>query len=663
MADEKDPKSVDRRGFLKSASAVSAASAAGAIAASGPVAAQSPDPAPQSPLDKAPLASPSESQLAREFDPLEDYPEEIIDRYFVDQPGSDYMVDVMQAMEIDYLAINAASSYRGLHESVLNYANNEQPKILTCLHEEQAVALSHGYFKVAGKPLAMACHGTVGIQHAAMAVYNAWADKVPLIIIAGDHKDAASRRSPVEWLHSAQDSARPIRDFVKWDDTPVSLTHFAESFARAYRIAMTPPMGPVALVLDAELQEASAAGQDLPPLPTLPVIHPPQGDSGAVEAAADLLVNAGSPVLLADRAIRTEAGLAKLIELAELLQAPVMDRGGRMNFPNTHYLNHSSRGGAAVSGADLIFGLELGDVWGSVNRILDLPHREAQARVGDDVKVITLGINSSFTKSNYQDFGRYYEPDVPISGDVETTLPALIEAVRQAMSRSRRSVIARREDGHRKAHNDARQRDLNAARYGWEASPVSTARICMEVWDKIKDEDWGLVSGVGFWGNWPRRLWAMDKTHHYIGTSGAGGLGYGIPAAVGAALAHQEQGRIAVNLQSDGDMLYAPGALWTAAHLNVPLLTVMHNNRAYHQEIMHVQRVAARRQRGVEGSARIGNVFDDPPVDFAAMAKSFGMWASGPIDNPNDVGPALAKAMDVIGQGEPALLDIVAQAR
>ena len=658
MAQPKEPKTnkgVDRRRFITHATV--AGMSAGAITTPLPTQAQAKDKAP------VPLSSPSDPQLAQDLDPLEDYPEELLDLYFVDDPASDYMVDAMQSLNLDYLAINAASSFRGLHESVLNYANNEKPKILTCLHEEQAVALAHGYFKVSGKPMAMACHGTVGIQHAAMAVYNAWADRVPLIVIGGDHLDAATRRTPVEWLHSAQDSARPIRDYIKWDDTPVSLSHFAESLARAYRIAMTPPMGPVALILDAELQEASIKGEERPPLPQVPMISPPQGDAGAVAAAAELLVNADSPVILGDRAIHSEEGMALLVELAETLQAPFVNKFGRLNFPNTHYLHHSMRGGATVGGADVILGLELGDVWGSINRILDLPHRESQPRVGGDVKVITLGMGGTFTRSNYQDFGRYFEPDLPITGEVEATLPALIEAVRDAMPRARRSAIARREDGHRQAYQETRQRDLDAARYGWTASPVSTARICMEVWDKVKKHDWGLVSGVGFWGSWPLRLWNMDKHYHYIGTSGAGGLGYGIPAAVGAALAHQEEGRIAVNLQSDGDLLYAPGALWTAAHHQVPLLTVMHNNRAYHQEVMHVQRVAARRQRGVEGTAKIGNVFEDPTVDFAAMAKSFGVWASGPIDNPNDVGPALAKAMDVVMQGEPALIDVIAQPR
>ena len=244
MSKDKNRDPVDRRKFLKGASAVGAA---GAFVSPATAVEEG-----QTKDDAIP-APPSEEQLAREFDPLEDYPEELRDRYFVDQPASDYMVDVMGALDIDYLAINAASSFRGLHESVLNYGNNEKPKILTCVHEEQAVALAHGYYKVSGKPMAMACHGTVGIQHAAMAVYNAWADSVPLILIGGDHKDAATRRTPVEWLHSAQDSARPIRDYIKWDDTPVSLPHFAESFARAYRIAMTPPMGPVAVILDADL--------------------------------------------------------------------------------------------------------------------------------------------------------------------------------------------------------------------------------------------------------------------------------------------------------------------------------------------------------------------------------------------------------------------------
>jgi acetolactate synthase-1/2/3 large subunit len=183
----------------------------------------------------------------------------------------------------------------------------------------------------------------------------------------------------------------------------------------------------------------------------------------------------------------------------------------------------------------------------------------------------------------------------------------------------------------------------------------------MEVWDVIRDRDWGLVSSPFF--TWPQDLWQIDKHYQYIGAAGGAGVGYGAPAAVGAALAHREAGRIAVNFQSDGDLMYVPGVLWTAAHHRIPLLSVMHNNRAYHQEVMHLQRMASRRRRGVDGSAKIGTTLEDPFIDFASLAKSMGVWSAGPIEDPNMLGPVLREALAMVEQGVPAFVDVVAQPR
>src|SRR5712675_1536928 len=254
-------------------------------------------------------------------------------------PGSDFMVDVIKALDIKYLPANCASSFRAIHESLINYGGNRMPEYLTCMHEESAVGMAHGYFKVAGRPLMTLCHGTVGLQHAAMAVYNAWCDRVPVIIVGGNELDAAHRPPGVPTIHSAQDINALVRDFTKWDDTPVSLQHFAQSFVRAYKIAMTPPYGPVAISLDAGLQQEPIHenGEKLY-IPRYVASAPPQGDTGAVKEAARLLANAERPVIVVDRAARTENGIRLLVQLAELLQAPVVDQGGRMNFPNTHYL-------------------------------------------------------------------------------------------------------------------------------------------------------------------------------------------------------------------------------------------------------------------------------------------------------------------------------------
>src|SRR5215213_4844015 len=283
------------------------------------------------------------------------------------RPGSDFMVDVIKKLDIKYLPSNPASSFRALHESLINYGENKTPEFLTAMHEESAVGMAHGYFKASGKPLMTLCHGTVGLQHASMAIYNAWCDRVPVIVVGGNDLDAAARPPGVPTFHSAQDINALVRDFTKWDDTPVSLQHFAQSMVRAYKIAMTPPYGPVMLSLDAGLQQepvrAPHGGQKLY-IPRYVPTSAPQGDSGAVKEAAKLLAEAQNPVIVADRAARTPNGVKLLVQLAEALQARVIDQQGRMNFPRTHYLNAPA---TAVANADVILGLELSDFWGTVN--------------------------------------------------------------------------------------------------------------------------------------------------------------------------------------------------------------------------------------------------------------------------------------------------------
>ena len=645
---------ITRRSFVKVAGTGGAAMGALAATSGAAMKAQT-EPAP------ARVKPPTQAEKAREFAAPEGYSEEQRAHYFIDSPGSDYMVDILQKLQIDYLAINPGSSFRGLHESVVNYGGNARPEILTCLHEEQAVALAHGYAKAAGKPMAVACHGTVGLQHAAMAIYNAWCDYVPVVIIAGNDIDAANRSGSVAWAHSAQDPVSIVRDFTKWDASPISLEDFSESLVRGYRIALTPPMGPTVLVADADLQEGSV--KQKPPIPKLTVLQPPQGDLNAVRETARLLLEAASPVIVADRHARSQAGIDSLVQLAELLQASVVDEAGRMNFPSNHYLNHTFAPGGPIRNADLILALEVNDPWGLLNKVRDFADHKTAFVGAENVKVVTIGTQDLFYKSNYQNFQRYLSSELAIAGDSEATLPSLIEAVREEMTSSHKKKIATRKRAAMDLFAKGRDKALDDARYGWDASPVSMPRLCMELWHQIKNKDWSLVSRSDFQSSWPRKLWDFDKHYQYLGGSGGAGIGYGAPAAVGAALAFRGRGVLPINIQSDGDLLYGPTALWTAAHHNLPLLSVMHNNGGYHQEFMHLQRMASRRRRGIESTAKIGNAFDEPAIDFAAMAKSMGVWSSGPVSRPQDLGPAITKALEVVSQGEPALIDVICQPR
>ena len=583
-----------------------------------------------------------------------------VDVLTTDHCGSDFMVDVLRSLDIEYFCSNPGSSFRALHESIVNYGGNQKPEFITCCHEESSVAMAHGYFKIEGKPLGILAHGTVGLQHAAMAIYNAYCDRVPVYIVVGNTLDATMRRPGVEWLHSVQDAASIVRDFVKWDDTPISLQHFAESAARAYKIAMTPPMEPVLLVADSELQERPVADKSKLSVQRVTRTAPPQGDSGAVAETARLLVAAQTPVLIADRAARTAAGMRSLIELAETLQAPVIDQGGRMNFPSRHPLNQSGRARALIADADVIVGLELTDFWGAVNAYRDQLERTSRRITKAGAKLISITAGDLYMRSNYQDFERYPEVDIAVAADAEATLPALVEAVKRLITAGHRNTFQERGAKLAAAHQTALEQSRVDATYGWDASPISTARLFAEVWAQIRNEDWSLVSSTQ--SNWPARLWNIDKYYQFIGGSGGAGVGYGAPAAVGAALANRKYGRLTVNIQNDGDLMYAPGVLWTAAHHRIPMLSVMHNNRSYHQEIMHLQRMANRHNRGIDRAA-IGTTIEDPNIDYAKMAQSMGLFAEGPISNPKDLGPALRRAVAAVKRGEPALVDVVTQPR
>ena len=581
--------------------------------------------------------------------------------------GSDFMVDVIKSLDIKYLPANCASSYRGIHESLINYGGNKMPEFLTCTHEESAVGMAHGYFKASGKPLMSLCHGTVGLQHASMAIYNAWCDRVPVIVMGGNDLDAAHRPPGVPTFHSAQDINALVRDFTKWDDTPVSLQHFAQSFVRAYKIALTPPYGPVMIALDAGLQQEPIRrnGEDLY-IPRYTATSPPQGDTGAVKEAARLLVKAQNPVIVVDRAARTENGVRLLVQLAEALQAHVVDMGGRMNFPKTHYLSAPI---TAVNNADVIIGMELSDFWGVVNSYVDNGEHGIginRSRIKPGTKLISISSVELNTKSNYQDFQRFQSVDISMAADAEATLPALIEAVRSAIPNDSKAAIENRGEAAKKARAEGRARTLQLAALAWDASPISTARLVMETWSQIKDLDWSLVSSSGNVSNWPNRLWPMEKYYHWLGGPGGYGVGYGAPASVGAALANRDLGRFSVSIQSDGDLMYAPGVLWTAAKHKIPLLAVMHNNRGYHQELMHVQRLSNFRNRVANlgnDLGPIGTSIMNPDIEYHKFAESMGWWAKGPIKDPDELGPAIKQAVAVVQSGQPALVNVWTQPR
>ena len=584
------------------------------------------------------------------------------------RPASDFMVDVIKSLKIEYIYSNPASSFRGLHESLINYGKNTMPEFLTVTHEEASVAMCQGHFKATGKPQLALMHGTVGLQHAAMAVYNAWADRVPLIMIGGNDLDASKRPPGVPTVHSAQDINALVRDFTKWDDQPVSCQHFAQSFVRAYKYAMTPPYGPVMISLDAGIQQASLKPEEKDLyIPKYVPASSPHADPNALRETAKLLVNAQNPVIVADRSARTQAGIDSLVQLAELVQCPVVNQGNRMSFPNTHYL---SAGPAVTRNADFILGLELTDFWATIGGWVDNGEHDGhgimESRHRPDVKLAHINSVELNTKANYQDFQRFMPVDVLMPADAEASLPMLIEFVKQAITPERRTVFEQRAAARRKAFASARDNMKQRAALGWDASPITTARMTAELWPHIKDLDWSMVNASSGTAGWPLSMFPMDKHYRWIGRAGAAGQGYGPGGAIGAANGNKSLGRFTFSYQGDGDLMYVPGALWTATHHNIPMLMMIHNNRGYHQEVMHVQRLSNRRNRVANLGKTMGPVgtsIENPDIDYATMAKSMGWWSAGPIKDPAELGSVLATAVQVVRAGEPALIDVWSQPR
>ncbi|MGZ5081174.1 MAG: thiamine pyrophosphate-binding protein, partial [Usitatibacter sp.] len=506
MDEDKKP-GIDRRTFLKTAAAAGAAAAA-----------------------TAPAIAPAEAAVTPAQAAAQS-PGDIV----IERPGSDFMIDVIKTLDLEYMATNPGSSFRSLHESLVNYGGNARPELLTCMHEEAAIAMAHGYAKAAGKPMGAIIHGTVGLQHGSMAIYNAWVDRVPIMLFAGNGLDATTRRPGTEWNHAVQDAAALVRDFVKWDDCPKSLQHFAESTVRAYKIATTPPMEPVLITAEIDLQEDAAHEEGLR-IPKLARSRPAQGDRAALAEAAKWLAGAEHPVIVADRCARGPEGVKLMVELAEALQAPVVDLGGRMNFPTTHPLSHNEARRALLRDADVVLLLEVSDSFGVFNSLSD-PHHKLSFTGRKDARVVHISMQDVYIRSNYQDFQRYLPVDLSINGDAQASLPALIEEVKRATGDDRRRGFAARGEKLKEAYEKEKRRAREEAAIGWDLAPITTARLAAETWNAIKSEPWSLAVSDRI--PWARRLWPATEYHHMLGGSGAQGVGYAAPGALGVALANK----------------------------------------------------------------------------------------------------------------------------
>lgn len=634
--------SVGRRGFLKGAAA-----GAAALATTGaPLAeAQRPTNAAAAPAPPAGgVPAPTERQLARDAGNVRPpVPARTITR-----PASDLMVQIFKDLGVEFVAANPGSSFEGLQESFINYGNpaNQTPEWITALHEESAVTMAHGYAKATGKPMLACLHGTIGIQHGAMSIYQAYYDKVPVVMLAGNDIDFIP-------AHTAHDMGAMVRGFTKWDAQPTTVEEALNALHRAYNEAITPPMGPTLVVLTSEIQK-----ENVPNL-QIPAYKPPQYvtiDSSTAREIAKNLLQARNPRINVGR-LRTPEGVKSAIELVELTGATTTTAAtnGPMSFPQ----GHPSCGPGADTSYDYTLGLETGGAQASITG--PSLAKVAEARDKDDIDF--GGIKSPGRGGRG---GRGPATAPPIEADAEASLPLLIEEVKRQITSDEKTRIQDRIAKNDRANHEARvaaiEKAADALRAGWNGSPICTARIYAELWPLIKDEDWCFSSPSAFSGAHNNQLWEHNKPYSYLGGQGAGGMGYGAPASVGAALAARGRDRIVINIQTDGDLNYAPGVLWTAVHHKLPLLSVMHNNRAWHQEYMFVEYMAGVRGRRAN-HAEIGNTLRDPFIDYTKMAAGYGMAGEGPITDPTKLAAALKRGVAAAKRGEPYMIDVITQPR
>jgi benzoylformate decarboxylase/acetolactate synthase-1/2/3 large subunit len=561
------------------------------------------------------------------------------------------MVDAIQACGFRYVALNPGSSYRGLHDSLVNYGGN-RPEIITCNHEKVAVGIAHGYAKASGEPMAVILHDIVGLLHGAMGIYYAYIDRAPIVVFGGAGPMAYDRRRPnIDWIHTANVQGNAVRDYTKWDDQPYSIASVPESIMRGYRVATLPPQGPVYIALDAALQEDELAEEV--PLPSWDRLRTPSRlgpDPAALRRLAERLCAAERPLLVTGYAGRDPNAFGQLVELAELLGAGVIDTGWRLNFPNRHALNVTGTG--ALEEADCVLFVDVKDM-GKWTQELDRTTRRVESRIALGATVLDLGFNELGLSAWSHDFAQLHETEVQVTADTSVALPLLLALVRELDAGGRKDWRRRLGELHERAWADASAEAERDA----ELSPVATSRLAREVWQAVREHDWVLTAGTA--ADWAYRLWDFDRPYRHPGRSLGTATQIGI--SLGVALAHRDAGRLVVDLQPDGDLMFDLGALWIAAYHRIPLLVVMFNNRAYYNDWEHQERIARQRDRPVE-NAYVGMELARPAPDFAAAARALGWHADGPIEDPDAVQAAVRRAAEVVlEQQRPALVDVVCQ--
>jgi thiamine pyrophosphate-dependent acetolactate synthase large subunit-like protein len=549
--------------------------------------------------------------------------------------GSDVIADALHALDVPYIALNPGASYRGLHDSIVNYLGNSHPQMLLCLHEEAAIAIAHGYAKVTGKAMAACVHSNVGLMHATMAIFNAWCDRMPMVILgATGPNDAAKRRPWIEWIHTSRDQGALVRGYTKWDDQPGSPVAARESILRANWIANTAPRGPTYVNLDVEIQEMKLA-EPVAPIDTarfMPTVTS-AADPEAINAAAKLLKAAKNPVILAGRVSRDIEAWKTRIALAERLGARVVtDQKVAASFPTDHVLHAGAPGGTtidpiaaeAINNADVIVSLDWLDIVGTF--------KKCGGKVAG--KVVQMSVDHRLHNGWSMDYQGLPAVDVFIDCEPDAGVPPLLEALGPGASRP--AATDKKEFPKLSGSKLTVDHMADALRRAVGDKPASLTHVSL---------------------SWNGASWPLRHPLDYLGADGGGGVGGGPGISVGCALALKGTGRLPIAVCGDGDFLMGVTALWTAAHYHIPLLFVVANNRSFFNDELHQERVARIRNRPVE-NRWIGQRISEPDIDLASMARAQGAQGFGPVEKIEDLDAVFKQAIAAVEAGQVAVVDV-----
>jgi thiamine pyrophosphate-dependent acetolactate synthase large subunit-like protein len=557
--------------------------------------------------------------------------------------GSDVVAETLRDLDIPYIALNPGASYRGLHDSLVNYLGNAAPQMLLCLHEEAAIAIAHGYAKVTGRAMAAAVHSNVGLMHGTMAIFNAWCDRMPIIILgATGPVDAVKRRPWIDWIHTARDQGALIRPYTKWDDQPASPGAAREGLLRAWWLANAAPQGPVYLNLDAEMQEAKLT-EELPPIDIHRFI-PAVAQAPAPETVAkaiELLAEAKKPLILAGRVSRSLDAWNARVALAEAVGARV---GTNLKvgaaFPTDHPLHVSPP--AAFVNEELVAAIKEADVIMSLDWV-DLAGTFKSAGGWPSAKVIQVSLDQNVHNGWSMDHQALPPVDLFIAADTDATVAALLEAWPKGALTS----------GPKKKPALAVVPAVKKARTSG-ADEIAVEDLALNLREQVGAREVTLTHVSLSWhGAW----WHFHHPLDYVGSDGGGGVGGGPGITVGTALALKGTGRMAIGVCGDGDFLMSCTSLWTAVHYRIPLLIVVANNRSFYNDEVHQERMAVARKRPVENKW-IGQRMGDPEIDLAQMARAQGAQGYGPITKIEDLAPTFAKAIAAVEAGGVAVVDV-----